>query len=289
MKTRTGNFPIGFRRGWSTWQRDLSSLLGWAVQNGLEVIDLTDDATDSLKVVEEAGLRVGSIDLPDVKGMIAADAGRRAEALARNADCIRACTVDAPQNFFGVMLPENPHLPRAENYGFMVESFAALAAVLEESGSHYVIEGWPGPGALCCTPETYRAFLRDVSSASMSVNFDPSHLIRMGIAPLRFLQEFVERVHHVHGKDTEILAENLYEYGHEQPATFAERIPFGAQSWRYTIPGQGIFRWGEGLRILAESGYSGCVSIELEDANFNGAEETEKQGILYGAGFLAGC
>ena len=289
MRTRTGNFPIGFRRGNSSWQRDLSSLLEWAVQNDLEVIDLTTDPAGAVKSVAEAGLRIGSIDLADSKGMIAADAGRRAEALARNSDGIRACTAAGPQNFFAVMLPENPALPRAENYGYMVESYGALAAVLEESGSHYVIEGWPGPGALCCTPESYRAFLRDVPSSSMSVNYDPSHLIRMGIDPLRFLTEFIDRVHHVHGKDTEILAENLYTYGHEQPATFAERISYGAHSWRYTIPGQGIFRWGEGLRILAENGYSGSVSIELEDANFNGAEETEKQGILHGARFLAGC
>ena len=289
MKTRTGNFPIGFRRGWSKWQQDLSSVLAWALQNHLEVIDLGSDAAACLKAVAEAGLRVGSIDLPDTKGQISADAGRRAEAIARNQDCIRACTVNGPQNFFGTMLPENPHLPRAENYGYMVESFAELVPVLEESSSHYVIEGWPGPGALCCTPETYRAFLQDLSSPAMGVNFDPSHLIRMGIDPLRFLREFVGRVHHVHGKDTEILAENLYQYGYEQPATFAQRIPFGAPSWRYTIPGQGIFSWGEGFRILAEHGYSGCVSIELEDANFNGTEESEKQGFIYGAHFLAGC
>ena len=289
MRTRTGNFPIGFRRGNTKWQRDTSSLVEWAVQNDLEVIDLTTDPAGALKMVAEAGLRIGSIDLPDNKGMIAADAGRRAEALARNSDCIRACSAAGPQNYFAVMLPENPALPRVENYDYMVESFSALAAVLEESGSHYVIEGWPGPGALCCTPETYRTFFRDVPSPSMSVNYDPSHLIRMGIDPLRFLIEFIDRVHHVHGKDTEILAENLYTYGHEQPATFAERISYGAHSWRYTIPGQGIFRWGEGLRILAENGYSGAVSIELEDANFNGAEETEKQGILHGARFLAGC
>ena len=289
MRTRTGDFPIGFRRGNSSWQRDLPSLLEWAVQNDLEVIDLTNSPADAVKVTASAGMRIGSIDLPDAKGMITADAGRRAEALAHNSNYIRACTTDGPQNFFAVMLPADPDLPRAQNYRYMVESFGALAAVLEESGSHYVIEGWPGPGALCCTPETYRAFLRDVPSPSMSLNYDPSHLIRMGIAPLRFLEEFIDRVHHVHGKDTEILAENLYEYGHEQPATFAERIAYGAHSWRYTIPGQGLFRWGEGLRILAESGYSGCVSIELEDSNFNGMEETERQGILHGARFLTGC
>ena len=289
MRTRTGNFPIGFRRGNSNWQRDLPSLLEWAVQNDLEVIDLTNAPADAVKAVADAGLCIGSIDLPDAKGMISADAGLRAEALVHNSDYIRSCTTDGPQNFFAVMLPADPDLPRAQNYRYMVESFGAVAAVLEESGSHYVIEGWPGPGALCCTPENFRAFLRDVPSPSMSLNYDPSHLIRMGIDPLRFLEEFIDRVHHVHGKDTEILAENLYEYGHEQPATFAERIAYGAHSWRYTIPGQGLFRWGEGLRILAESGYSGCVSIELEDANFNGMEETERQGILHGARFLTGC
>ena len=68
-----------------------TSLVEWAVQNDLEVIDLTTDPAGALKMVAEAGLRIGSIDLPDNKGMIAADAGRRAEALARNSDCIRAC------------------------------------------------------------------------------------------------------------------------------------------------------------------------------------------------------
>ena len=43
------------------------------------------------------------------------------------------------------------------------------------------------------------------------------------------------------------------------------------------------------MRILEEKGYTGCVSIELEDANFNGSTEGEKLGILQGACFLKGC
>jgi len=70
----------------------------------------------------------------------------------------------------------------------------------------------------------------------MGVNYDPSHLIRMGIDPLRFLKEFVGRVYHVHGKDAELFADNLYEYGHEQPPTFAKEMNFGSMAWRYTIP-----------------------------------------------------
>jgi sugar phosphate isomerase/epimerase len=113
--------------------------------------------------------------------------------------------------------------------------------------------------------------------------------LRQGIDPIRFLWEFGERVVHIHGKDTETLSENLYEYGHELPAIHAPRFRFGAWAWRYTIPGQGMMRWGAALAILAELGYDGSISIELEDANFNGETESEQFGIVKGAQFLAGC
>lgn len=288
MKTRTGNFPIGFRRGGTDWQKDLTSLIGWAKENGLEVIDLGKDAPQAAPQMRAAGLRIGSIDLLDNKGMISPDKEKRSAALAANSEFIKACAGNEPNNFFLVMLPEKPDLPRSENFDYMVESFSALTAVLEANNGRIVIEGWPGPGALCCTPETLRAFFAAVPSKAMGVNYDPSHLLRMGIDPLRFLHEFGDRVYHVHGKDTELLAENQYEYGIEQPATFAKPIRFGAHAWRYTIPGQGQVRWVETMRLLVEKGYQGAVSIELEDANFNGPTDSEQVGILQGARFLMG-
>jgi sugar phosphate isomerase/epimerase len=255
----------------------------------VEAIDLRKDADRTAQAFLDAEMRIGSVDLPEVKGMISPDKAKRAEAIAQNADYIRACAAYGSVNHFLVMTPEKPELPRIENYGYMVESFGELVPVLEESKSHLVIEGWPGPGALCCTPEGYRALFKEYPSTAMGINYDPSHLIRMGIDPLRFLREFADRVFHIHGKDTELLAENLYEYGSEQPPTFAKRIRFGSLHWRYTIPGHGVMRWGEAFRVLESRGYAGCVSIELEDANFNGTTEGEKLGILQGIRFLAGC
>lgn len=289
MKTRTGHYPIGFRRGGGDWQGDLSALLAWAVAYELEVIDLRTDADATGRVALDAGLRIGSVDLPDAKGMIAADAGRRRAAVAANAEYVRACGALGPMNHFLVMLPEDPARPRAENFGYMVESFAELAPVLEEQGAKLVIEGWPGPGALCCTPEGYRAFFREVPSPAMGVNYDPSHLIRMHIDPLRFLREFGARVYHVHGKDTEVLEESVYEYGVEQPPTFGKPRPFGGTTWRYTIPGHGVTRWTEVLRLLEGMGYQGAISIELEDADFHRDPAAEQAGILHGARFLTGC
>ena len=46
MKTRTGNFPIGFRRGGGDWQKDLDQLIQWAQNNELEAIDLLVDGDE---------------------------------------------------------------------------------------------------------------------------------------------------------------------------------------------------------------------------------------------------
>jgi sugar phosphate isomerase/epimerase len=286
--TRTGGFSIGFRR-MGGWQSDLDALIEWTKGSGFGAVDLGGDGPEAGGTVLDAGLRIGSVDLTEARAMISKDKTTRKEAVARATAYVEACAKLGPTNHFLVMLPEDPSLPRKENFGYMVESFSQLAPVLEEHDARIVIEGWPGPGALCCTPEGYRALFQQVPSKAMGVNYDPSHLIRMGIDPIRFVREFADRIYHIHGKDTELLPERLYEYGNLQPATFAEPFFCGEQCWRYTIPGHGQTRWTEAFSVLEAAGYKGCVCIELEDANFNGSEEGEKLGLTIGLDFLRGC
>lgn len=289
MQTRTGNFTIGFRRLGSDWQRELDGLMSWAKEAGFGAIDLGRDADTTAQRVLVAGLRIGSVDLPQWQGMISPDKGKRREAVQRNIDYIKACASAGPMNHFALMLPEKPDFPRAENFGYMVDSYSQLVSALEKHGARIVVEGWPGPGALCCTPEGYRALFKECPSEAIGINYDPSHLIRMGIDPLRFLRESGKRVYHIHGKDTELLSEGLYEYGNYQPPTFGEPVGFGGMHWRYAIPGHGQMRWIEAFRILKNYNYNGCVSVELEDANFNGTEQGEKLGLLQASHFLEGC
>ncbi len=288
MKTATGNFPLGWRRRNYAWEQDLDGMIAWALENDLEVIDLGPDADNSAKTVVDAGLLVGTADMSLWQEMISPDAGARRDAVARNAEYIRACAAAGASTFFIVMLPEDPSRPRAENFSYMVDSFGELASTFEECGAYLAIEGWPGPGSLVCTPETYRAFIEQIGSANMGVNYDPSHLLRMGIDPHRFLKEFVNHVFHVHGKDCMIIDENLYQYGNLQDATFAASFKYGGMNWRYTIPGHGLSDWKIILSILKDNGYSGCVSIELEDHYYDDSETNQKLGVLQGVKFLAG-
>lgn len=289
FKTRTGGFPIGFRRGWSAWQKDLPGLTAWAAKNEFAAIDLNADVSPAWKAVADAGLRIGTADTLSWKDLLSTDSVKRKESVAKNIEHAKACAALGVKKLFFVALPENPQLPRKENFAFLVESLSALAPELEKIGVALSIEGWPGPGVLCCTPEGFRALIKAVPSKAIGINYDPSHLIRMGIDPLRFLNEFVDRVVHVHGKDTELMADNLYEFGHEQPATFTPAPAFGGWSWRYTLPGHGVTRWTKTFQVLQAAGYRGDICIELEDANFNGTTEGEQAGLLAAGQFLAGC
>lgn len=287
--THTGNFPIGFRRSGSEWQRDLTSLAQFAGTHHFSGIDTGPEPVAELEKITKAGLMLGTVDLKDWSMLASADAGKRKEGVAINAEYVKSLAPLGVKNFFIVVIPEDHARARSENFKFAVDGYAQLAHAITSSGGRLAIEGWPGGSphysSLACTTADYRAFLKEVPN-NVGINFDPSHLIRVGIDPVRFLSEFAPRVYHVHGKDTELLEEELYEHGNLQSATFARSHQWGGHHWRYTIPGHGCARWHKLFSILTASGYKGMVSVELEDENFNGSDEGEKRGLISSLEFL---
>ena len=290
MATRSG-FLIGFRRGWSDWQKhDLSSLVTWAKQAGFEVLDLTRATVDDIKKLSSAGLRLGSVDLLDFGNLMHVDAGKRKELMAQNVAYVKEMSAAGAKNFFTVVIPGDSAKKRSENYALMLETYAPIAEACANAGASLAVEGWPGGppyfASLVCTPETVRSFLKDVGHGA-GLNYDPSHLIRLGVDHVRFLKDFAPHVNHVHAKDTDVDAEALYEFG-TQPATFAKPHGFGEWTWRYTLPGHGVARWNEIASILKSSGYAGAISVELEDEHFNGTEAGEKAALVHSLNFLKG-
>jgi sugar phosphate isomerase/epimerase len=290
--TRTGRFPIGFRRGRGEWQKDMPASAMWARENGFALMDLSTYTPADGAVLKAAGLALGSIDLLDFSKLTALDEGLRKDVIARNVAYIKSSAAAGARLFFTIV-PGESSRTRTENYRLAVESFAPLAEAAAGVDAKIVIEGYPGGAPnyalLCCTPDTVRAFLKDLNSPGLGLNYDPSHLVRLSVDPVRFLKEFLPHVHHVHGKDTAVDAEAVYEYGLYQGSPFAQDHAFGQLVWRYTIPGHGQVPWTDVFAILAAGGYKGAVSIELEDEHFNGSEAGEKAGLLHGLNFLRGA
>jgi sugar phosphate isomerase/epimerase len=288
MATRTGAFAIGFRRGWTDWQKkDLAALAHWAKKVGFEAIDLGRASAEDLKTLKDAGLRLGSVDLIDFGNIMHNDAGKRKELIAQNVAYVKEAAAAGAKWFFTVVIPGDPAKKRAENYALAVESYAPIGEVCAAAGGALVLEGWPGGfpyfASLCCSPETVRPFLKDVKGAA--INYDPSHLVRLRVDHIRFLKEFAPHVKHVHAKDTDVDREALYEFGTQQ-GTFAKPHAFGDMAWRYTIPGHGLVRWHEVLTVLKAGGYKGAVSVELEDEEFNGTEDGERAALTHSLNFL---
>ena len=290
MPTRTGNVAIGFRRLSSDWNKDLPSLLGWARQVGFEAVDLNQATPADVAAVRGAGLRLGTVDLIDMGKLLATDAGFRTDLIARNVAYVNEMAAAGVKTFFTVLIPGDPTRKRSENYALAVEAFGPVATAAADAGVGIAIEGWPGPApyfaALCCTPESYRAFIRDTNPKSVGVNYDPSHLIRLGVDPIRFLREFLPHVHHVHAKDTQLFADAVYELGLYQDSISEARHGYGAHAWRYTIPGHGQTPWTQVLQILRDAEYGGAVSVELEDEHFNGSEAGERAGLVHSLEYL---
>lgn len=287
-KTKTGGFSIGIRMTGEFDKLPAAEVAAWGAKNGFGCIDVGANRLKHVPDFLKSGLPIGTIDLfgPEWFGMMSADAGKRKATVALAQKMIRDSAAAGVKLFFIVMLAEDVNLPRKETFGYMVETYGALREVLKETKTKLSVEGWPGCNAQCCTPESYRAFLKEMNSPQYGINYDPSHLLRMGIDPVRFIQEFAPQVVHVHGKDTFTDPERLYNLGTEQGPVFAEGLPWGGPFWRYTIPGDGAAPWTKIFTRLKSAGFGGFVSIELEDVNYNGTVDGEKKGFLAARDFL---
>jgi sugar phosphate isomerase/epimerase len=286
--TRTGQFPIGFRQG-GRWQKDVAATVEFAQAEGFAGVDLKQGQPEALQQAKAAGLTVGSVDVVAMRDLSSPDPAERDAAVQQNAEYAAAAGEHGVINYFCVVLPKDPTRSRADNFADAVDGYGKLCDALHTAGGRLAIEGWPGPDphfpALACTPADTRAFLAELP-ANAGLNYDPSHLVRMGVDPLRFLREFGDRVHHVHAKDCEILDEELYEHGHTQRATFATPHICGEFSWRYVIPGHGSVRWSRTLELLGEIDYDGMVSIELEDERFMTTDDGVRDGLRASRDFL---
>ncbi|QGH33701.1 TIM barrel protein [Gracilibacillus salitolerans] len=283
------NFNIGMRIPPKLGAEGMEQIASWASEVGLDILDVPKLTPEVKNTVQNAGMEVGSVDVENVAKLFSLDEERRANAVTSLKNQMTEISELGGRVIFMCLVPEDHTLPRQEGLAIWKETFPEIVRHAEETGLYIAIEGWPGPApyypTLGCTPETLRVMFEAIPSKHFGMTYDPSHLVRLGIDHIRVLTEFGERVNHCHGKDTEILQDELYECGVIQ-STFPEKYLFSEGSWRYTIPGQGEVDWGKVAVRLERMGYQGPVSIELEDHRYWGSLEAEQKGIVKAAAHL---
>ena len=129
---------------------------------------------------------------------------------------------------------------------------------------------WPSGQNLAYSPAMWRTMFEEFGD-TVGLNLDPSHLVWQMIDIERVVDEFGDRIYHIHAKDLEIDREGLYDNG----------ILSLGMGWQVPrLPGLGDVDWPGFMSALYRNGYDYVVCVEHEDRKFEGNDELVKAGFL---------
>jgi len=185
----------------------------------------------------------------------------------------------------------DPEISLEDNVGRYKEVYSPIADLAEKRGIKVAFENWPGDrgvgpfgdgASLAVTPETWGLMFEAVPSPVMGLELDPSHLIWQKIDPHLALDEFAERVHIIHAKDTEIFDGRIKRDG------IFRRSSRGWGHWgRYRLPGFAHFDWQKLFIMCYERQIECPIIIEHEDQVYSG--ERRLEGLSQSGKFLRNC
>ena len=182
----------------------------------------------------------------------------------------------------GTFVGRDPGRSVAQNLAEAAIVFAPLVERAGESGVKIVIEncvmeGWHPdgyPGNLAYSPELWEWMF----SLGLYLNFDPSHLVWMGIDPVAALKPYVDKVAHAQAKDIQVFPDLRNRYGWPGKAV-TRPDPWDVGWWRYRVPGLGDVDWRRIVDTLYEGGFDGVLSVEHEDPVWGGNEDLVRDGL----------
>ncbi|HET7171575.1 MAG TPA: sugar phosphate isomerase/epimerase [Gaiellales bacterium] len=182
----------------------------------------------------------------------------------------------------GTFVGRDPGRTVAENLAEAERIFAPLVDLAGERGVALIVEncpmeGWHPdgyPGNLAYSPELWEWMF----SLGLGLNFDPSHLLWLGIDPVAALRPYVDRVAHAHAKDAEVFPERRDRHG-VFGRTVERTDGWDSGWWRYRMPGLGQIDWRRLVDALYEGGFDGVLSVEHEDPVWGGDDERVRAGL----------
>ncbi|MCA9907007.1 MAG: TIM barrel protein [Anaerolineae bacterium] len=131
------------------------------------------------------------------------------------------------------------------------------------AGIRYALEAHPGEIAYdIYTAQKTLAALD--GHKSFGFNFDPSHFIHQLFDPANFIEEFPDRIFHVHVKDSKVKLNG-------RSSILGSHLQFGdpRRGWDFVSPGRGDIDLESIIRVLNRIGYQGPLSVEWEDSGMN--------------------
>ena len=256
----------------------------------IDVANLTQAEADRIIAqMNQSGLTISSLAYYD--NNLDCDPERRAFINSHTRKCIDAAVMLGVSTV-GTFAGRNINLSIADNFDEFAQVFNDLVNYAAARQIKIVIEncpmeGWQlpqQPGTISFTPELWIEMFRRVPQKNFGLNFDPSHLYFQLIDYLPLIEQFKDRIFHVHAKDAEIFQDKLAYYG-----VFNQLLPESGDDhgyWQFRMPGLGQVDFAGMIDRLRRIGYTGVISIEHEDPLYESSDALIYEGLRLGQQFL---
>jgi sugar phosphate isomerase/epimerase len=159
--------------------------------------------------------------------------------------------------------PPNDFEAIEEGYRDFAERWNPIVDVFDQEGVRFALEVHPTEIAYDFV--TARKALDAVDNRpGFGINFDPSHFAHQFLDSAAFVQEFADRIYHVHIKDSRKALDG-------RRSILGGHLNFGedGRGWDFVSPGHGDVDFESLFRALNRIGYEGPLSIEWEDAGMD--------------------
>ena len=159
--------------------------------------------------------------------------------------------------------PPNDFEQVEAGYRDFAERWGPILDVFDAEGVRYGLEVHPTEIAYDFV--TTRKALEAIDRReSFGINFDPSHFAHQFLDSAAFVQEFADRIYHVHVKDSKRTLDG-------RSSILGGHLNFGetGRGWDFVSPGHGDVDFESLFRALNRIGYEGPLSIEWEDAGMD--------------------
>jgi sugar phosphate isomerase/epimerase len=185
-------------------------------------------------------------------------------------------------DYVGTFIGRHPGLSVKENLAQAERELPALVEYAGERGvkiiiENCVMEGWHPdgyPGNLAYSPELWE-WMFDLG---FYLNYDPSHLLWLGIDPVAALKPYLDRIPHAQAKDAQLDPRARDRYGFFG-RTVERTDGWDSGWWRYRVPGLGDVDWRRLVDTFYEGGFTGVLSVEHEDPVWSGDVERITGGL----------
>jgi sugar phosphate isomerase/epimerase len=203
---------------------------------------------------------------------------RAAREMISTAEAAKRLGVDQVNGFTGSsiwhLLYSFPAVPADmidEGYADFAKRWTPILDKYHELGIHFGLEVHPTEIAFDIA-STRRALKAINNHPNFGFNYDPSHLGYQIVDYVGFLQEFANKIFHVHMKDV------WWSDVPVEAGIFGGHTEFGVRGryWDFRSLGHGRINFEEIIRELNRIGYKGPLSVEWEDSGMDrefGAKE----------------